>query len=115
MSRAESFLESIVHILRFCLESAGVAVLVIGLLVCLYLLLRAAANRDIQGAYRVRTTFIQFLIIVLELQLASDILSTVITPEWEQLGKVGAIALIRAFLNYTLMHELKDLGMEKKE
>ena len=115
MSSAESFLESIVHILRFCLESAGVTVLIIGLLVCLYLLLRAAANRDIQGAYRIRTVFLRFLIIVLELQLASDILSTAIAPEWEQLGKVGAIALIRTFLNYALTHELKDSGAEKKE
>jgi len=41
--------------------------------------------------------------------LASDILKTAIAPTYENLIQLGAIAVIRTFLNYFLNKELKEL------
>ena len=37
-----------------------------------------------------------------------DILSTPIAPSWDQIGKLGAIVVIRTGLNYFLMREMKE-------
>ncbi|MEA5510113.1 DUF1622 domain-containing protein [Crocosphaera sp. UHCC 0190] len=55
----------------------------------------------------VRIRFGSWLALALEFQLGSDILSTTVAPSWETLGKLGAIAVIRTFLNYFLNQELE--------
>ncbi|HEY6353192.1 MAG TPA: DUF1622 domain-containing protein [Burkholderiaceae bacterium] len=42
-------------------------------------------------------------------QLAADIIETSITTEWEAIGRVAAIAVIRTFLNYFLERDLSDV------
>lgn len=49
------------------------------------------------------------IVTALEFQLASDILKTAIAPTYENLIQLGAIAVIRTFLNYFLSKELKEL------
>jgi uncharacterized membrane protein len=44
----------------------------------------------------------------LEFQLAADLLGTTVAPSWNQLGRLGAIAVIRTFLNYFLAREIHD-------
>jgi uncharacterized membrane protein len=55
---------------------------------------------------RVRLLLGQFLALGLEFQLASDILSTAVSPSFAEIGKLGAIAAIRTLLNYFLSREL---------
>jgi uncharacterized membrane protein len=55
-----------------------------------------------------RRMFGGWLIVALEFQLAADIVGTIITPTYEELVKLGAIALIRTFLNYFLNKELNE-------
>jgi hypothetical protein len=43
-------------------------------------------------------------------QLAADIIETSIAPSWEDLGQLGAIAVIRTFLNFFLERDLAELG-----
>ncbi|MCC8407859.1 DUF1622 domain-containing protein [Mucilaginibacter sp. UR6-1] len=44
----------------------------------------------------------------LEFQLGADILSTAVAPGWEEIGKLGAIAVIRTGLNFFLSRELAE-------
>jgi uncharacterized membrane protein len=44
----------------------------------------------------------------LEFQLAADLLGTTVAPSWDQLGRLGAIALIRTFLNIFLAREIDE-------
>ncbi len=57
---------------------------------------------------RIRLTFGMWLALALEFQLGADILATTISPNFESLGRLGAIALIRTFLNYFLNKELAE-------
>jgi uncharacterized membrane protein len=45
------------------------------------------------------------LTLALELLLAADILQTAMAPTWDDIGKLGAIAVIRTVLNYFLEQE----------
>ena len=70
---------------------------------------------------RFRMIFGGWLVVALEFQLAADIVGTIVSPTTEHLIELGAIALIRTFLNYFLNKELKEQKeslqpvIEKKE
>jgi len=45
----------------------------------------------------------------LEFQLAADVLSTVLSPSWQELGQLAVVATIRTALNHFLTQELRSL------
>jgi len=53
--------------------------------------------------------YARWLIAGLTFQLAADIIETSITTDWEAIGRVAAIAVIRTFLNYFLERDLSDV------
>jgi hypothetical protein len=46
--------------------------------------------------------------LALELALAADILRTVMIPTWDEIGKLGAIVVLRTILNYFLEREVEQ-------
>jgi uncharacterized membrane protein len=48
-----------------------------------------------------------WLVLGLEFELAADIIETVVSPEWIDIAQLGAIAVIRTFLNYFLEKDLE--------
>jgi uncharacterized membrane protein len=48
-----------------------------------------------------------WLLLGLEFELAADIIQSVIAPTWQEIGMLGAIAVIRTFLNYFLEKDLQ--------
>ena len=54
------------------------------------------------------TRFGMWLLLGLEFALAADIVASVVSPTWEDIGQLGAIAVIRTFLNYFLEHDLEN-------
>src|SRR5262245_42044059 len=52
--------------------------------------------------------FGMWLLLGLEFELAADIIESVISPTWQDIGELGAIAVIRTFLNYFLEKDLED-------
>ena len=52
--------------------------------------------------------FGMWLLLGLEFELAADIIGSVVSPSWQDIGELGAIAVIRTFLNYFLEHDLEN-------
>ena len=52
--------------------------------------------------------YARFLVAGLTLQLAADIIETSISTSWQTIGRVGAIAVIRTFLNYFLERDVEQ-------
>ena len=50
----------------------------------------------------------------LSFQLAADSVETSIAPTWAEIGKLGAIAAIRTFLNYFLDRDLEGIREREK-
>ena len=53
-----------------------------------------------------------WLVLGLEFELAADIVETVISPGWIDIAQLGAIAVIRTFLNYFLEQDLEAAARE---
>src|SRR6516225_524220 len=56
--------------------------------------------------------YARWLVAGLTLQLAADIIETSITTSWQTIGRVGAIAVIRTFLNYFLERDVEKQQRE---
>jgi len=54
-----------------------------------------------------------WLMLGLEFELAADIVRTAIAPSWTEIGQLGAIAVIRTFLNYFLERDVERYGEER--
>jgi uncharacterized membrane protein len=52
--------------------------------------------------------FARWLVAGLTFQLAADIIESSITTSWEAVGRLGAIAVIRTFLNYFLERDVAE-------
>ncbi len=50
----------------------------------------------------------RWLAVALEFELAADILNTAVTPTWNDIAKLGAIATLRTALNYFLEREIEQ-------
>ena len=59
--------------------------------------------------------YARWLVAALTFQLAADIIETSISSSWETIGRVGAIAVIRTFLNYFLDRDLEEVRARQKQ
>ncbi|WP_081867944.1 DUF1622 domain-containing protein [Hymenobacter sp. IS2118] len=106
--RAESGVIDAVLWLKLGIETVGAAIIALGILSAGWLLLKALAKHQTADFTAIRLTLARYLALALEFQLGADILSTAIAPSWEQIGKLGAIAVIRTALNYFLSREMHE-------
>jgi uncharacterized membrane protein len=63
----------------------------------------AATNMEKRAVW---LAFAQWLVAALTFQLAADIVSTSFSPSWDEVGRLGVIAVIRTFLSYFLDREV---------
>jgi uncharacterized membrane protein len=56
-----------------------------------------------------------WLLLGLEFELAADIIGSVLSPTWQEVGQLGAIAVIRTFLNYFLERDLENADVAAAE
>ena len=114
---AESTIGNAVQWLRLIVETTGAGIIGMGVVVAAYQFIRALFPPRIDGFNEIRLTLARFLALALEFQLGADILSTAIAPTWDQIGKLGAVAVIRTGLNYFLTREMREefQGKRKKD
>ena len=103
-----------VEFLRLILECVSVICIVCGIYASMRSVIFSIRRRSFDFL-DIRLRFGSWLALALEFQLGSDILSTTITPSFQALGKLGAIAVIRTFLNYFLTQELEAEQELKKQ
>lgn len=108
MENPELLISSLVHWLRLAVEIMGTMTIAIGSVVSLFRFLKALYLNRHTDFNLIRLTLARYLALALEFQLGADILSTAIAPGWEEIGKLGAIAVIRTGLNFFLSKELAE-------
>lgn len=97
----------IVGWVKLAIEVLGATLVTVGVCVAIFHLIRTLANRQSDDFASTRLILAKYLTLALELQLGADILGTAVSPSWDQLGKLAAVAVIRTGLNYFLMMEMK--------
>ena len=105
-TQAEESVISAVQWLKLGIETIGAIVITLGTIAAGIQFARALLSRSTLDFTNIRLVLARYLALALEFQLGADILSTAIAPSWEQIGKLGAIAIIRTALNYFLSREM---------
>ncbi|MCX2740344.1 DUF1622 domain-containing protein [Pontibacter anaerobius] len=94
--------------LKLGIETVGAIIIGIGVVLAVYYFIVALIPPQMESYNKIRLVLARYLALALEFQLGADILSTAIAPTWDQIGKLGAIAVIRTLLNYFLTREMKE-------
>ena len=92
------------------IEAVAVVVVTFGALEAFVRLLSLASRPSATYGARkdVWRRFATWLVLGLEFQLAADIIGSVVSPTWMDIGELGAIAVIRTFLNYFLERDIES-------
>jgi uncharacterized membrane protein len=107
-SWVESSVVNAVQWLKLGVETLGALIIGLGVATAVIQFFRALAPPRVEGFNEIRLTLARYLALALEFQLGADILTTAVAPTWDQIGKLGAIAVIRTGLNYFLTREMRD-------
>ena len=94
--------------LKLFIEVIGALFIGAGAICALIRFFKVLGSPSERGYESTRLLLARFLSLGLEFQLAADILGTAVAPSWAQIGKLGAIAVIRTGLNYFLAREMKE-------
>jgi uncharacterized membrane protein len=110
----ETELHYIANILKLIIEGIAIFIIAFSIFKTLTKFLRSYRRQNSEDFYHtIRLNLGLSLALALEFLLAADIVGTAITPTWESIGLLAAIAGIRTFLNYFLHKEVRELEAEK--
>ena len=106
-------LKIIFEYLYIAIGSIGVAIIVWGVVLTLYRLLKLEFRRlKHKSIYReresVRHQFASYLLLALEFLIAADIIATVIHPTFEEIAILASIVVIRTVISYFLEKEISN-------
>ena len=98
------------------IDAMALVIIVIGTIEAFVSALRAIFSSPTGTERRdIWLRFGRWLIAGLTFQLAADIIETSITTSWQAVARLGAIALIRTFLNYFLERDLAETRARQHE
>ena len=105
----EAVLNAVGHSVALVIEAIAIVVIVTGTVEAVGNIVRILRAPHVRGVSRraVWLDFAGWLVAALTFQLAADIVSTSFSPNWDQVGRLGAIAAIRTFLSYFLDREVE--------
>ena len=105
----EKSLHDAAYLISLVIEAAAVVIVTCGAIHAFVRLLGLAVTPSmVHGARRsIWQQFGTWLLLGLQFELAADIISSVVSPTWTDIGQLGAIAVIRTFLNYFLEQDLE--------
>lgn len=97
----------VVRWVKLGIEIFGAGLVTLGVCLAILHLIRTLAARKPADFTTTRLILARHLALALEFELGADILGTAISPTWDQIGKLGAVAVIRTGLNFFLSMEMK--------
>ena len=107
----EAIFREVSGAIALVLECLSVLMIVIGAVEALWRVLPALARINSTQSQGLRRqawlSLARWLLLGLEFMLAADIVRSAIAPDWNDIGQLAAIAVIRTFLNYFLERDLE--------
>lgn len=100
----------VVSWVKLGVEIVGAGLVTLGVCLAIVHLVRTAV-RQRSDFTATRLILARHLALALEFELGADILGTAVSPTWDQIGKLGAVAVIRTGLNFYLSMELRAEGL----
>ena len=97
----ETALTYIVQICTIIMELFGIVVLVFTAIKCFIQWVK-------KDATHLRLNLAQGIALSLEFKMGSEVLRTVVVRDWEELGILGAVILLRGLLTFLIHWEIKN-------
>jgi len=111
-----SWLEFVSERAIIAIDAIALLVILIGTIEVLVGIIRLAFGTHSHQFMRdVWVRYARWLVAALTFQLAADIIETSISSSWETIARVGAIAVIRTFLNYFLDRDLIEVRTRQRD
>lgn len=111
---AEMELHNVATILRLMIEGVAIFIIAFSIIKTLAKFIRSYRRQNSEEFYhQIRLDLGLSLALSLEFLLAADIVATAVSPTWEAIGLLAAIATIRTVLNHFLHREVKELEAGK--
>jgi uncharacterized membrane protein len=111
MTATPDFLEGtiiiVVRWVKLGVEVFGAGLVTLGVCLAIVDLIRKLAAHKPAEFTATRLILARHLALALEFELGADILGTAVSPSWDQIGKLGAVAVIRTGLNFFLSMEMR--------
>jgi uncharacterized membrane protein len=96
-------------------EAIGAAIIIIGVLLAAASYVLSELRIRPVAYEHLRLQLGRYIVLGIEFQLASDLLTTAVSPTWREIGMLGAIAGIRTVLNYFLVQEIEKVERLERE
>jgi uncharacterized membrane protein len=101
-----------VHVIYVCISVLGALVVIWGVLEAMIRFLRAKlwtrVPDQIRESEAIRQQLGAHLLLGLEIFIAADIVSSVVSPSWDKVGILAAIVAIRTVLSFFLRREVRQ-------
>jgi uncharacterized membrane protein len=98
------------------IDAIAFLIIVVGALSVLHRAARAElAHASNQEKRAIWLTFARVLVAALTFQLAADIIESSISTSWESIGRLGAIAVIRTFIEFFLDRDVTEIRERQRE
>jgi uncharacterized membrane protein len=105
----EAYFQNLAEYVALALEAMSILIVATGGIEATWRLLRrhwrGGASHGMRRAAWL--SMARWLLLGLEFMLAADVVRTAISPDWQAIGELAAIAVIRTFLNYFLERDLE--------
>jgi uncharacterized membrane protein len=112
----EELFEELAGYIALAVEAVAILAVAIGSLEAVWNAIRAMFSGATRAELReVWMRYAHWLVAGLTFQLAGDIVHTAIAPTWDEIGRLGAIAVIRTFLTYFLDRDMEERRLRKGE
>ena len=113
-------MKDIMHLVSTIIGSIGVAIIVWGVILITFRLLKVEIKRFRQKSiYHERETLRHqlgsYLLLGLEFLIAADIIGTITHPTLNDMAVLGSIVLIRTIISYFLVREVAEFSPPEKK
>ncbi len=98
-------------LVKLFISTCGTLIILIGALIAIYrYVLYRFINPIKTNLNNIRLDLARTIILALEFFIASDVIETTITPDFQSLGILCVLVIIRTILNFSLHKEVKELS-----
>ena len=102
------FIENMELILTYTVEICTILMEMFGIAVLVYTALKCFIKWIRKDHRHLRLTLAEGIALSLEFKMGSEVLRTVVVRDWEELGILGAVILLRGLLTFLIHREIKN-------
>lgn len=111
MGASHELFVTVTSIIARLVEAAAVFFIAIGALLAAYQTVLSLFRRgSVHDRKYIWLQFASWLLLGLEFELAADIIRSIVSPSWQDIGQLAAIAAIRTLLSYFLGRDIAEMG-----